>query len=339
MRALRVHGAGDLRVEERPVPGPGPGEVLISTTFGGICGSDLHYYREGAVGEFKVLEPMVLGHEVVGRVEALGEGVGRLKLGTPVAVHPATPCGSCPQCQGGRENICPNSAYLGSAARFPHVQGGFAELLAVRADQLRELPPGLDEEDAVLAEPLAVALHAVARAGPVAGKRVLVTGAGPIGLLAVAVLQHAGAAEVVVSDVLEAPLARAAQLGAATTFLVGRSDGLEGGADVAVEASGSAGGLQACVEGVRPGGAIVALGIPGGPASLPVARLVTRELALVGSYRFGPEFDQALRLLAHGFNVEGVVSHSFALDNACQAFELAGDRAVTSKVVLRFSGT
>lgn len=337
MRALRVHRAKDLRVEEMPVPRPGAGEALVSTTFGGICGSDLHYYRDGAVGEFKVLEPMVLGHEVVGRVEALGEGVDWPAVGTPVAVHPATPCGSCLQCQEGRENICPSATYLGSAARFPHVQGGFAEILVVRAEQLRPLPLGLDASDAVLAEPLAVALHAARRAGSVTGKRVLVSGAGPIGLLTVAVLRHAGAAEVVVSDILEEPLARAARLGATSTFVVGWGASSSGGeADVAIEASGSPAGLRACIEAVRPGGTVVGLGIPGGPASLPMAQLVTREIALVGSYRFGPEFDQALTLLASGFDSEGVVTHSFPLENAQQAFDLASNRAAASKVVLHF---
>lgn len=337
IRALRVHGVKDLRVEERPVPRPGPGEVLVRTTFGGICGSDLHYYRDGAVGDFKVLVPMILGHEVVGRVEALGEGVDRPDVGTPVAVHPATPCGSCLQCQEGRENICPSATYLGSAARFPHVQGGFAELLVVRAEQLRPLPSGLNEADAVLAEPLAVALHATRRAGPVAGKRVLVTGAGPIGLLTVAVLHHEGAAEVMASDVLEEPLARAMRLGATSTFLVGEGTRpSDGEADVVVEASGSPAALQACIEAVRPGGTVVGLGIPGGPASLPAAQLVAREIALVGSYRFGPEFDQALALLASGFDSKAVVTHSFPLEDAQHAFDLASDRAAASKVVLRF---
>jgi L-idonate 5-dehydrogenase len=224
------------------------------------------------------------------------------------------------------------------AARFPHVQGGFAELVAVRAEQLRPLPPGLEEADAVLAEPLAVALHAAGRAGPLAGKRALVTGAGPIGLLVIAALRHLGVAEVVASDILEEPLARAARLGATATVVAGRNDGLPAGeADVAIEASGSPSGLQACIEAVRPGGAVVALGIPGGAANLYTARLVTREVALVGSYRFGPEFDQALTLLASGFSSKSVVSHSFMLEDAEQAFELASDRAVASKVVLRFT--
>jgi L-idonate 5-dehydrogenase len=170
-----------------------------------------------------------------------------------------------------------------------------------------------------------------------AGKRALVTGAGPIGLLVIAALRHLGAAEVVASDILEEPLARAAQLGATATVMAGRNDGLLAGeADVAIEASGSPSGLQACIEAVRPGGTVVALGIPGGPAKLYTARLVTREVALVGSYRFGPEFDQALTLLGGGFSSKSVVSHSFVLEDAEHAFELASDRAAASKVVLRF---
>lgn len=207
MRACVVHAAGDLRVEHRPFTRPGPGQVTVAVTLGGICGSDLHYYRHGRVGDFTVREPMVLGHEVVGHVTALGAETEGPAIGTPVAVHPATPCDHCPHCAAGRRNICADTRYLGSAARTPHVQGGFAQRLTAPAAQIRPLPPELDLRRAVLAEPLSVALHAVHRAGDVTGKRVLVTGAGPIGCLVTAVLRHRGAAEIVVSDLLDTPCA------------------------------------------------------------------------------------------------------------------------------------
>ncbi|WP_435070372.1 alcohol dehydrogenase catalytic domain-containing protein, partial [Amycolatopsis thermoflava] len=165
MLACVVHGAGDLRVENRAPVEPGEGEIAVDVSFGGICGSDLHYYHRGAVGDFHVREPLVLGHEVVGHVAALGSDVDGPAAGTAVAVHPATPCDDCPECTGDHRNVCADTRYLGSAARLPHVHGGFAQRITVPAAQVRALPPGLELERAVLAEPLSVALHAVGGGG------------------------------------------------------------------------------------------------------------------------------------------------------------------------------
>ncbi|WP_433172259.1 L-idonate 5-dehydrogenase [Actinoallomurus sp. CA-150999] len=341
MFACVVHKAGDLRVEELDAVPPGPGEVLVAVTLGGICGSDLHYFHRGSVGDFQVREPLVLGHEVVGRVAALGAGTEGPAVGTPVAVHPATPCGACPECERGRRNICGRARYLGSAARMPHVQGGFTQRLAVPADQVRALPAGLDPRRAVLAEPLSVALHAVRRAGEVAGKRVLVTGAGPIGSLVVAALRHAGAAEVTVSDLLDAPLSVARSVGATATVRADRPDdpAWPEDVDVAIEASGSGAGLGTCVRRVRRGGTVVLLGLlPPGETGFLGNVVVTREITMLGAFRFDHEFDDALSLLASGLNVDPVVSHTFPLTRAVEAFDLAGDRAVASKVLLDLGG-
>jgi L-idonate 5-dehydrogenase len=182
MKALVVHGAGDLRFDDLPALTPESGQVLVRNTHGGICGSDLHYYKHGAVGAFSLKEPLVLGHEVVGRIE--DDPSGAVAAGTPVAIHPATPCGNCPECLAGVRNVCRNARYFGSAASFPHTQGGFSEYMIVRQDQIRLLPDTLPLSRAVLAEPLAVGLHALNRAGGVAGAKVLVGGSGPIGILA-----------------------------------------------------------------------------------------------------------------------------------------------------------
>jgi L-idonate 5-dehydrogenase len=341
MRACVVHGAGDLRVEERLPADPGPDEITVAVTLGGICGSDLHYYHQGRVGDFEVREPMVLGHEVVGHVAALGSGTHGPAVGAPVAVHPATPCGTCRECTGGRRNICANTRYLGSAARTPHVQGGFAQVITVPADQIRPLPPGLGLRRAVLAEPLSVALHAVHRAGDVRGKRVLVTGAGPIGCLVVAALRHRGAAEVVVSDLLDEPLRIAAVVGATATARADQPENAvwAGEFDVAVEASGAPAGLRTCVERARRGGTVVLLGLlPPGEVGLLGNVAVTRELELRGAFRFDAEFDEALALLAEGLPVDPIVTHTFPLDETVTAFDLAQDRAVASKVLLDLSG-
>ncbi|MGW2729416.1 L-idonate 5-dehydrogenase [Streptomyces sp. NPDC001494] len=344
MRACVVHGAGDLRIEERPFTGPGPGEIAVAVALGGICGSDLHYHHSGRVGDFALREPMVLGHEVVGHVADLGPGAGVADgpaPGTPVAIHPATPCGACEECARGRRNICGHTRYLGSAAHTPHVQGGFAQLVSVPADQVRPLPPGLSLRRAVLAEPLSVALHAVRRAGEVRGRRVLVTGAGPIGCLVVAALRHAGAAEIVVSDLHEEPLRIAEAMGATATVRADRpaDAAWSGGFDVAVEASGAPAGLRGCVERARRGGTVVLLGLlPPGEIGLLGNVTVTRELELRGAFRFDTEFDEALTLLTEGLHVEPAVTHVFPLEGSAAAFAVARDRTVASKVLLDLSG-
>ncbi|MBO0812456.1 MAG: alcohol dehydrogenase catalytic domain-containing protein, partial [Microlunatus sp.] len=169
MLACVIEGAGKLSVAERPTPEPGPGEVAVDIAYGGVCGSDLHYYHDGAAGEFVIREPLVVGHEVVGTVGALGPGVTGVEVGTPVAVHPAQVCGACPECTSGRPQLCASSRYLGSAAHFPHIQGGFTERLVIGADRAVPLPPGMSLRRAALSEPFSVAYHAVLRAGDLTG--------------------------------------------------------------------------------------------------------------------------------------------------------------------------
>ncbi len=337
MKACVVHGRGDLRIDELPVPEPEPGQLLVAVEYGGICGSDLHYYHDGAAGDFRVVEPLVLGHEIVGRVASVGASADSRRAGVPVAVHPATPCGDCPECRAGRRNICRNARYLGSAARRPHVQGGFAEFIAVRCEQARFLPEGIDLARAALAEPLSVALHAVRRAGPVAGAGALVVGAGPIGCLVVAALHQGGAAWIAATDLADAPLEVARAVGATHAVRADRvgSSSWPDAVDVAFEASGSVAGLRTCVESVRRGGTVVLLGLlPPGEVGLLGNLVVTRELELRGAFRFDEEFDTSVQLLVDGLDVEPVVTHRFPLSQAHRAFDIASDRSVASKVLL-----
>ncbi|MDG9709472.1 L-idonate 5-dehydrogenase [Streptomyces sp. DH10] len=339
MRAVVAHGAGDLRLEERPIPVPGPGEVAVDIRYGGICGSDLHYWRHGAVGEFRLREPLVLGHEIVGRVREAGPGTQAPPPGTPVAVHPLASCGRCRQCLSGRHNTCLDTGYLGSAARNPHVQGGFADVLVVPAERVLPLPEGLDLRLAAVAEPAAVAWHAVRQAGEVRGKRVLVTGAGPIGCLVVAALRAAGAAEITVTDVHEAPLAVAKQVGATSAVRVDAGDGLDQlAADLAIESSGNPAGLRTCMYGVDRGGLVVGLGLlPPGDTPVAANALITRELRLVGSFRFDTELIEVLPALADGrLPAEPVVTSVLPVAHMQEAFELAADPARSCKVLLDF---
>ncbi|TIP83563.1 MAG: L-idonate 5-dehydrogenase, partial [Mesorhizobium sp.] len=199
MKAVVIHQAKDLRIEECEVEEPGRGQVQIRLATGGVCGSDLHYYNHGGFGAVRLKEPMVLGHEVSGRITSLGEGVQGLSVGDLVAVSPSRPCRSCRFCSEGLYNQCLHMRFYGSAMPYPHIQGAFREVLVADALQCIQAD-GLSAGEAAMAEPLSVTLHATRRAGEMLGKRVLVTGCGPIGALSILAARRAGAVEIVVTD-------------------------------------------------------------------------------------------------------------------------------------------
>src|SRR5437762_13046229 len=217
MRAVVIHAPKDLRIDSYPDAAPGPGEVRVKIANGGICGSDLHYYHHGGFGVVRIQQPMALGHEIAGVVAAVGDGVTNVQPSTRVAVNPSKPCGHCQHCQEGMRNQCLDMRFLGSAMRFPHVQGGFREFITVDATQAVPIADRLSLAEAAVAVPLAVCLHAGKQAGPLLGKRVLITGCGPIGALMVVVARYGGASEVVATDIADAPLAIARKLGASRT--------------------------------------------------------------------------------------------------------------------------
>jgi L-idonate 5-dehydrogenase len=335
MRALVAHGARDLRIEDRDLD-RSAGGALVRPLFGGICGSDLHYSAEGRVGAFALRQPLVLGHEVVG--EVVEDPSGGFRAGERVAVHPATADGDCPECRAGHPNVCRHGRYLGSAATMPHTQGAFAELVALRPDQLRPLPEELPTLRAVLAEPLAVALHAIRRADGVEGRHVLVSGAGPIGLLAAGAALAQGAASVAVTDLLAHPLAAAARLGVAATIDLTRDAVEPEGYDVVLEASGAPAAVSTAVAAVARRGTVVQVGMPPGDARpIALAPLIAKEATLRGSFRFDTELDDALRMLAAHPEFDAVISHTFPFAEALAAFERAADPGRSSKVVLAFA--
>ncbi|WP_200849253.1 L-idonate 5-dehydrogenase [Curtobacterium sp. 18060] len=337
--AVVVHGAGDLRVEELPAPTPRPNEAVVTVAFGGICGSDLHYWRSGAVGESILREPMVLGHEVVGTISAAASDGSGPAVGTTVAVHPATTGTALGRYPADRPNLAPGTTYLGSAALLPHTQGGFARHTALPTRMLRPLPAGLSLRDAALAEPAAVALHGVHRAGDVIGKRALVVGAGPIGALAVAALRLAGAAEIVAVDLQELPLRIAREVGADRTIHAADVDAIDAvEADVVIESSGNHHGLSSAVRGAARGGSVVMVGLlPTGPQPALVSLAITKELDLRGSFRFVDEITEVLAALADGSLAVGpVATHEFSVDDALDAFATAADSSASGKVLLRF---
>jgi len=342
MKAIVVHAARDLRVEDREMPQAGPGQVLVKMAAGGICGSDLHYYQHGGFGTVRLREPMILGHEVAGHVASIGSGVSGLSEGQLVAISPSRPCHDCFYCHEGTPQHCLNMRFYGSAMPFPHIQGAFSEYIV--ADAAQCVPAdGLSAASAAVAEPLAVCLHAAKQAGDLMGKRVLVTGCGPIGQLCVLVARAAGAVEIVATDIAPFTLSMAEKVGASRIINMAETpDGLahyhtdKGHFDVHFECSGVAAALVAAIPALRPRAVLVQLGL-GGDMTLPVQAMTAKEINFRGSFRFHEEFRTAVAMMQGGqIDVTPLVTHSFALDDAPAAFEMAADRSQAIKTQIVF---
>ncbi len=343
MKAVVLHAARDLRIEERPEEAVGAGELGLRMAAGGICGSDLHYYHHGGFGTVRVREAMILGHEVSARVEEVGAGVSGFEVGQLVAVSPSRPCGACRYCREGLPNQCLAMRFYGSAMPFPHIQGAFRERLVANASQC--IPAdGLTPGEAAMAEPLAVVLHAAGRGGDLMGRRVLVTGCGPIGALAILSARRAGAVEIVATDLSDYTLGLAAQAGAdRTVHVAAEPDGLagyradKGYFDVLFECSGAAPALVAGIEVLRPRGIVVQLGI-GGDMSLPMTAITAKEIDLRGSFRFHDEFAVGVEMMRRGLiDVRPLISQTVELARAEDGFRLASDRSQAMKVQIAFS--
>jgi L-idonate 5-dehydrogenase len=343
MRAIVAHAAKDLRIESAAVPALGPQDIRVRIAAGGICGSDLHYYNHGGFGVVRMREPMILGHEIAGVVEVVGAEARRIKPGDRVAVSPSRPCNACKFCLEGRQNQCLDMRFYGSAMRFPHVQGAFREVLVCEEAQAHVVADGVSLGEAAMAEPLAVCLHGVRRAGSMLGKKVLVTGSGPIGALVVIAARRAGAAEITVTDVADGALDYARKVGADQTInIAAEPKALEpyaadkGAFDVMFEASGNERALRGGLDVVRPGRVIVQLGL-GGEMKLPMNALVAKELELRGTFRFHEEFALAVKLIGKRLvDVKPLISATLPFTKATEAFELAMDRSRSMKVQLSF---
>ncbi len=343
MKALVIHAPHDLRLEERPVEPLKGHEIAVRIGAGGICGSDLHYFHNGGFGAVRLKEPMILGHEIAGTVERIGDAVSSVKPGDRVAVNPSRPCGTCRYCLEGRQNHCLNMQFYGSAMPFPHIQGAFREVLVCDAVQAHKVGDQVSLGEAAFCEPLAVCLHAARRAGPLLGKRVLVTGCGPIGALCVLAAHAAGAAEIVATDIADATLAVVAKLGVAKTLNTAADpDALKpyeadkGAFDALFEASGNMRALTGAFAALRPQGVIVQVGT-GGDFTLPISVLVAKEFELRGTFRFHEEFATAVAMIsARRIDVRPLLSATLPMDRAVEAFQLASDRSRVMKVQIAF---
>ena len=343
-RICRLHAQGDIRIETIDTAAPGPGEVLVGIGAGGICGSDLHYYHDGGFGSIRVREPIILGHEAAGTVLELGAGVTGLAVGERVCINPSRPCGQCEYCRLGLPVHCLEMRFNGSAIRFPHEQGLFREHIILQAERCLPVGPSAGMSEAACAEPLAVALHANNIGGEVAGKRVLVVGAGPIGSLCAAVAAYKGAAEVVAVDLQDLPLAVAKQLGATRTINTGRDAGAmgeftaeKGWFHLVLECSASAPAIAMALAALRPQGTLVQVGVQGDTA-VPLNVIVGKELRIHGSHRFVDEFTEAVGIIRERrIDVRPLVTGTYPLADALQAFEVAGDRNRAVKTHIAFA--
>ncbi|MDE0111659.1 MAG: L-idonate 5-dehydrogenase [Albidovulum sp.] len=346
MRSVVIHAVKDLRLERSEgVREPGPREALVRIVAGGVCGTDLHYFNHGGFGEVRLKEPMILGHEVAGRIKSIGKDVSGFQPGDLVAVSPSRPCRECCFCLDGMPNQCEYMRFYGSAMPFPHIQGAFRDWIVADADQL-VLADGLTAAEAAMAEPLSVCLHAVRQTGGLVGKRVLVTGCGPIGTMMILAARRAGSDEIIATDLSDFPLAKAAEIGADRTVnVMTEPNGLQeyqagkGRLDVHFECSGAAPALAAGITAIRPGGTVIQLGL-GGDMAVPMQALTAKEIALKGSFRFHQEFVSAIGLMQRRLiDVRPLHTHTFELEEFVAAFETAGDRTRATKVQLDFAST
>lgn len=344
MEALVIHSPGDLRVEDCPTPAVAPGQVRVRIRTGGICGSDLHYYQHGGFGAIRIQQPMVLGHEVAGVLDEVAPDVTHLAPGDRIAVNPSHPCGQCRFCQLGLQNHCLDMRYFGSAMRMPHVQGAFRQEIVVGASQAYKLADSVSDAEGAMAEPLAVALHAVNRAGPLLGRKVLVTGCGPIGAMVIIAARRAGATVIVATDVVGQPLRKVLKVGADEAINVAESPEAlaryaveKGQFDVLFEASGNERALRAAFDVVRPRGVVVQIGLSGSELTLPFNTIVAKEFDLRGAFRFHEEFGVAVDLINKGLvDLKPLISATLPYRDAGRAFALAADRTQSMKVILNF---
>jgi L-idonate 5-dehydrogenase len=343
MNAIVIHGPKDLRYEEVAEQTLGAGQVRVRIEAGGVCGSDLHYYHRGGFGAVRLRHPMVLGHEVAGRIIETGVDAGSLQSGDRVAINPSVACGVCDFCRAGLRNHCTDMRFYGSAMRMPHVDGAFRETLVCQTSQAYPIPDAMTFSEAAFAEPFAVCLHAAARSGPLGGKKALIIGAGPIGMILALVVRDAGAGWVAVADLIDAPLRRIADLGADETVNVSKqADRLaryaehKGTFDVVFEASGSAEGSVSALAVVKPRGVVVAVG-QGARPEIDMSTIVTKEINVVGAFRFDEEFKLAIDYIArHRAQAQALLTATLPASDPTRAFDLASDKTRSVKVHLKF---
>jgi L-iditol 2-dehydrogenase len=315
MRAAVLHGIRDLVIEERRTPSAGPGEVLVKVASVGICGSDVHYFEHGRIGDHVVESPMVLGHEAAGQIVAVGKGVTTERIDSRVALEPGIGCRQCSYCHQGRYNLCPDMRFFAT----PPIDGALCEYVVVPADHAYAVPDGMSDDAAALVEPLSVAIwaHRTARLG--AGSSVLIAGAGPIGLLITQVAAALGATEIIVSDVDSGRLELARSFGA-TAVLDATKPAEDLAVDAFIDCSGAPAAVRSGLPAVRPGGTVVLVGMGADELTLPLSLLQRREINVTGTFRYANTWPTGIALASRGLvDLDGLVTGHVDLDHTRDA--------------------
>jgi L-iditol 2-dehydrogenase len=318
MRAAVLVGTNRIEVEERVVPAPAPGDVLIRVSKVGVCGSDTHYYREGRIGSFVVDGPLVLGHEAAGTIVGVGAAIDPGRIGQRVSIEPQRPDPDSAETRRGDYHLCPHMQFFGT----PPVDGAFCDYVTIGAAFAHPVPDGVSDDAAALCEPLSVGIAAIRKARINAGSRVLIAGAGPIGLLASQVARAYGATDIVVSDPDEARRRRAADYGA-TAVLDPASDSMDDlGVDAFIDASGAAPAVTAGIRAVRPAGTVVLVGSGAETMTLPTQLIQNRELVLTGVFRYADTWPTALELVESGrVDLDTMVTRRYPLEKVAEALD------------------
>lgn len=329
MRASVLVRAGELTIETRPVPAPAPDQVIVRVSAVGICGSDVHYFHEGRIGDFVVEEPLVLGHEAGGTIVAVGADIDDSRLGERVSIEPQHPCRVCEFCRSGRYNLCPQIEFYAT----PPIDGAFAEYVAIQGDFAYAVPDSVSDDAAALMEPLSVAIAAVQKAGVRPGSRVLITGAGPIGIVTAQTARAFGATEIVISDPMAERREVALRFGA-TEAVDPAAGPLGSGYDSFVDASGSPVAVKQGISALKPGGVAVLVGMGADEIALPVSTIQNRELVVTGIFRYANTWPTAIELVSSGaVDLDALVTGAFGLAEVREALDSAAQPSTLKSIV------
>lgn len=332
MRASVMTAVGTVVVQHRPVPKPESHEVLVEVAAVGVCGSDVHYYRHGRIGDFVVENPMILGHELAGRISAVGDFVDPGRVGQRVAVEPQRPCRRCRQCTAGRYNLCPHIEFYAT----PPVDGAFCRYVTIDAEMAHPVPDSVSDEAAALLEPLSVAIAAMRKARVVPGSSILIAGAGPIGVMCAQTARAFGAARIVMSDPIAQRRERAARFGA-TELLDPTNDDvaqLDPQVDAFVDASGAPPAVVSGIRAVGPAGRVVLVGMGAENYALPVSYVQNMEITLTGVFRYSDTWPAAIHLAATGaVDLDAMVTGRYDLDHVAEALDADTDPASLKSIV------
>lgn len=333
MRASVLAEVGILRIEDRPVPVPAASQVLVEVAAVGVCGSDVHYYRHGRIGDFVVEDPMILGHELSGRITAVGDGVDPARIGQRVAVEPQFPCRRCRQCRAGRYNLCPEMRFYAT----PPVDGAFCRYVTIDADMAHPVPDSVSDEAAALLEPLSVAVATMRKAHVAPGTSILIAGAGPIGIICAQTARAFGAARIVVTDPVASRRESALRFGATEVLdpTVADIAALDPQVDAFVDASGAAPAVVSGIRAVGPAGHVVLVGMGSGDFALPIGHIQNMEINVTGVFRYTDTWPAAIHLVASGaVDLDAMVTGRFDLEHVGEALDSDTDPASLKSIVI-----